>query len=153
MAMENNEKIQKRYRIVGMDLDDEELKSKIREYKQAADDGVVELPSWPDFVARAGLTEAVCAEVMQRAGDGPTSAYYIRGRALGDLWQWCRGQYMSNPNWGATAARVNKAMMLYKMMPDGAERAKPAAVQARQGPAEVIIRFGGGDDRAKNAGD
>ena len=45
MATENTEKIQKRYRIVGMDLDDEELKSKIREYKQAAEDGVVELPS------------------------------------------------------------------------------------------------------------
>lgn len=60
---------------------------------------------------------------------------------------------MSNPNWGATAARVNKAMMLYKMMPDGAERARPAAVQTRQGPAEVVIRFGSGDDRAKNAGD
>ena len=60
MATESNEKIQKRYRIVGMDLDDEELKSKIREYKQDAEDGIVELPSWPDFVARAGLTEAVC---------------------------------------------------------------------------------------------
>ena len=152
MAMENEDKVQKRYRIAGFDMDLDTLNMHILKYKQMAADGEVELPSWPDWVSRAGLTEAVCAEVMDRAAEGPSSAYYDRGRALGDLWQWCRGQYISNPNWGATAARVNKAMMLYKMMPNGEERARPATVQARQGPSELVISFGAGDRRAREAG-
>lgn len=152
MAMENDDKVQKRYRIAGFDMDLDTLNMHILKYKQMAADGEVELPSWPDWVSRAGLTEAVCAEVMDRAAEGPSSAYYDRGRALGDLWQWCRGQYISNPNWGATAARVNKAMMLYKMLPNGEERARPATVQTKQGPSEIVISFGSGDKRAREAG-
>jgi hypothetical protein len=152
MAMENDDKVQKRYRIAGFDMDLDTLNMHILKYKQMAADGEVELPSWPDWVSRAGLTEAVCAEVMDRAAEGPSSAYYERGRALGDLWQWCRGQYISNPNWGATAARVNKAMMLYKMLPNGEERARPATVQTKQGPSEIVISFGSGDKRAREAG-
>lgn len=152
MAVENEDKVQKRYRIAGFDMDLDTLNKHILRYKQMAETGEVELPSWPDWVSRAGLTEAVCAEVMDRAAEGPSSAYYDRGRALGDLWQWCRGQYISNPNWGATAARVNKAMMLYKMLPNGEERARPATVQARQGPSELVISFGAGDKRAREAG-
>lgn len=152
MATEQDEKVQKRFRIAGFDMDLETLNRHISRYKQMAADGEVELPSWPDFVSRAGLTEAICAEVMQRGAEGPSSAYYDRGKALGDLWQWVRGQYMSNPAWGATAARVQKAMMLYRMQPDGQERARPATVQQKQGPSELIISFGRGDQRAKNAG-
>lgn len=152
MAVENDDKVQKRYRIAGFDMDLDTLNMHILKYKQMAADGEVELPSWPDWVSRAGLTEAVCAEVMDRAAEGPSSAYYDRGRALGDLWQWCRGQYISNPNWGATAARVNKAMMLYKMLPNGEERARPATVQTKQGPSEIVISFGSGDKRAREAG-
>lgn len=152
MATENDEKVQKRFKIAGFTMDIEELNKHITRYKQMAADGEVELPSWSDFVSRAGLTEAICAEVMERGSEGPYSAYYDRGKALGALWQWCRGQYISNPNWGATAARVNKAMMLYRMQPDGQERARPATVQTKQGPSELIISFGRGDQRAKDAG-
>lgn len=153
MADAEDSKVTKRSKIIGMSLDDSELEEHIKRYKAAAAVGEVELPSWPDFVSRAGLTETVCDEVMRRAEDGPTSAYYIRGRALGDLWQWCRAQYISNPNWSATAARVNKAMMLYKMMPNGEERAKPATIQQKQGPSELVISFGRGDARAREAGE
>lgn len=153
MAAENEEKVQRRFKISGFDMDLDTLNEHISRYRKATADGLVELPSWSDFVSRAGLTEAVCAEVMRRGADGPTSAYYDRGRALDALWQWCRGQYISNPNWGATAARVNKAMMLYRMMPNGEERAKPATIQAKQGPSELVISFGRGDSRAKQAGE
>lgn len=152
MATENDGKVQKRFKIAGFDMNLDTLNGHISRYKQMAADGEVELPSWSDFVSRAGLTEAICAEVMQRAEEEPSSTYYDRGKALGALWQWCRGQYISNPNWGATAARVNKAMMLYRMQPDGQERARPATVQAKQGPSELVISFGRGDQRAKDAG-
>lgn len=153
MATENDGKVQKRYRIAGFDMDDDTLNGLISRYKDMTAAGAIELPSWSDFVARAGLTEAVCAEVMERGAEGPYSAYYSRGKALGDLWQWCRGQYISNPNWGATAARVNKAMMLYRMTPGGDERARPAAAPVKVGPSELVISFGANDKRAREAGD
>ena len=153
MATENDEKVQKRRRIAGCDLTDEELNDKIARYKTMTEAGAIELPSWSDFVSRAGMTEAVCAEVMERGAEGPYSAYYNRARALGDFWQWCRGQYISNPAWSATAARCQKALAMYRMTPGGDERARPAAAGAKSGPSELVITFGANDKRAKDAGD
>lgn len=153
MATEKDEKVQKKGRVAGCDLTDEQLNDQIARYKTMTEAGAIELPSWSDFVARAGLTEAVCAEVMERGADGPYSAYYTRARALGDFWQWCRGQYMSNPAWSATAARCQKALAMYRMTPGGEERARPAATAAKSGPSELVITFGGNDRRAREAGD
>lgn len=152
MANEKEQKSSARRIISGFSMDEKELNSKINDYKQMTADGTIELPSWSDFCSRAGITEAIAAEVMERAEDGPTSAYYERGRALSLLWQWCRAQYMSAPGWSATAARCTKALALYRMLPCGDERARPSAVQGKAGVKELVISFGANDKRAKEAG-
>lgn len=152
MANEKEQKSSARSIIAGFDMDDKALESKIFEYKTMTANGTIELPSWSDFCSRAGITEAIAAEVMERAEDGPRSAYYGRGRALSLLWQWCRAQYMSAPGWSATAARCTKALALYRMLPGGEERARPSAVQGKAGVKELVISFGANDRRAKEAG-
>ena len=112
-------------------------------------DGTIELPSWSDFCSRAGITEAIAAEVMERAEDRPTSAYYERRRALSLLWQWCRAQYMSAPGWSATAARCTKALALYRMLPCGEERARPSAVHVKAWVNDRLISFVANDKSSK----
>ena len=128
------------------------LESEINSYKQMTYSGEIELPSWSDFCSRAGITEQTAAEVMARADDGVNTAYYDCAMALWLLWQWMRGQYMSSPGWSATAARVQKALALYRMLPSGEERAKPSANAKNTGPQTVTINFGAGDKRARDAG-
>lgn len=128
-------------------LSETELEKAIIQYKNDLEAGVFARASWPHFAAYIDSTEQELAEVI-KAGESSTSAYRGRGVLLKKMATWIRGQMMSAPGWNGQL--TSRAIFALKQdVGDGVRWSD--AEEKKTGPQEVVVRFGGNDERAKNA--
>ena len=128
-------------------LSEKELEKAIAQYKNDLEAGIFSRASWPHFAAYIDSTEQELAEVI-KAGESATSAYRGRGVLLKKMATWIRGQMMSAPGWNGQL--TSRAIFALKQdVGDGVRWSD--AEEKQKGPQEVVVRFGGNDERAKNA--
>lgn len=134
-------------RNVTFRLSEKELAQAIENYKNDLEAGVFSRASWPHFAAYIDCTEQELAEVIKLA-DNSLSAYRGRGVLLKKMATWVRGQMMSAPGWNGQL--TSRAIFALKQdVGDGVRWSD--AEEKKTGPQEVVVRFGGNDERAKKA--
>lgn len=134
-------------RIPTFHLSEKDLEQAINNYKNDLEEGVFSRASWPHFAAYIDCTEQELAEVIKLA-DSPGTAYRGRGVLLKKMATWIRGQMMSAPGWNGQL--TSRAIFALKQdVGDGVRWSD--AEEKKTGPQEVVVRFGGNDERAKNA--
>lgn len=126
-------------------LSDKELADKIHRYKEDLENGCFARASWPHFAAYLDSTEAELADVMREGA--ASAAYKGRGEMLKKMLCWVRGQMMSASGWnGQLTSRA-----IFALKQDHGDGVKWTDQEAKTGPVEVKISFGGGDPRAGKA--
>lgn len=134
--------------VLAFRLSENELDSKIAEYKALVDSEQIPRASWANFCAFLGYTEAEVAEVVKR-GMEVKGAYYERAVALKRMMTWVRGQLSSGKGWNGQ----NQSRAIFLMKQDHGDGVRYSDAEDKaSGPIEVKVSFGGTDQRAKKAG-
>jgi hypothetical protein len=132
-------------------IPDAKLDQMIEEYKNKVDQEVIPRASWANFCAYLGYTEKEVAEVVAKGSEDSNTAgaYYKRAIALKRMMTWMRGQLSSGKGWNGQ----NQARAIFLMKQDHGDgiRYSDQDAKAANGPAKVVINFGGDDPRAKKA--
>lgn len=136
---------------LAFNIPDQELESKIFDYKAMVENEVIPRASWANFCAFLGFTEAEVAEVVAKGREDANTAgaYYKRAIMLKRMMTWVRGQLSSGKGWNGQ----NQSRAIFLMKQDHGDGVRYSDQDAKNnGPAKVVINFGGDDPRAKKAG-
>lgn len=132
-------------------IPDARLDEMIDEYKRRVDQEEIPRASWANFCAYLGYTEKEVAEVVAKGSEDSNTAgaYYKRAIALKRMMTWVRGQLSSGKGWNGQ--NQSRAIFLMKQDHGDGVRYSDQDAKAANGPAKVVINFGGDDPRAKRA--
>lgn len=133
-------------RILAFKLSEKELEQAISQYKADLEEGKFPRASWPHFCSMLGYTEAEVVKVIEQ-GDEVKGAYYERAQMLKRMITWIRGQMLSGAGWSGQ----NQTKAIFALKQDMGDGNRYGDSDAKSGPVEVKISFGGSDPRAKKA--
>ena len=129
-------------------LSEKQLAEKFEEYRKDLDSGKFARGSVPHFCFYIGTTEDRLREFIREYSEKPESAYYRRAWQLRGYLQFFRGELCSAKSWDGQQS--SKAQTLLDQdFGDGITYKTKGDKQG--GKVEVVIKFGNGDDRAKDA--
>ena len=128
-------------------MNDSQLETAIKQYKQDLADGKFPRASWPHFCATLGYTESEVKAVIDR-GEEVKGAYWERAVMLKRMLTWIRGEMLSGAGWSGQ----NQTKAIYALKQDhGDGVAYSDGANKPSGPVKIEVSFGGNDPRAKKA--
>ena len=134
---------------INFSMSEKELTQKISEYQDAVesgDFGATFMPQWDHFCAFLGLCRDDVQECYDKGSSGD-NAYSKRAEMLKKHETWIFGQMFAR-----CGRNTAIAIYLSKQKRLDGSRYSDQDLKGSNGPAKVVISFGGDDPRAKKAG-
>jgi hypothetical protein len=129
-------------------LSEAELEKKINEYREAYKAGEFARMSAPHFFSFIGCLQREASEFIKTYSEDQKNTYYKRARMLEGMLQEIQGEIFSSHSWSNQQAGLAK-IHLSKDHGDGSTYTEKEAKGS--GKTELVVLFGNGDERAKDA--